>query len=390
MNKLTLNKKNLQRKLENFDYSSRIPKENNDLVKFNGKKLINFSSNDYLGFSKDKEIINKSIEWIKQYGSSLSSSRLVTGNLDKIEIIEKLISKKIKHEKSIIVGSGFLLNSTLIPSLTGNSIGKRSKCIIFSDKFNHASINYGCLVSRQKCLRYNHLDLNHLESHLKKSSKFQKKIIVSETLFSMDGDIIDLEGMRFLANKYNSILYLDEAHAIGVFGKNGFGFSSDVKKNSNEIVVGTFSKALGSYGSFVSCSKDFYKIIVNTCGGLIYSTVLPPSVLGSILAALKKMPKVLNLRKKLRNNSDFLLKNLRNLNFNTSKSVSHIIPLILKSHYKCKNLQKYLFDAGFYVKEVRPPTVPEGQNRIRLSLTATMNKDTINNFIDKISNYKIE
>ena len=145
------------------------------MVKYNGKTLITLASNDYLGFSKNKEISSESISWIKKYGSSVSSSRLVTGNLDKIEMIEKLISINIKHENSLIVGNGFLLNSTLIPALTDNSLGTINKCVIFSDKLNHASINYGCLISRQKCFRYNHLDLNHLENQLKKTPKKNEK-----------------------------------------------------------------------------------------------------------------------------------------------------------------------------------------------------------------------
>ena len=161
MNKITSNKI-LFRKLEDFGFDSRVSRGCEDLINFKGKKLFNFASNDYLGFAKNKKIINESIKWTQKYGSSLSSSRLVTGNLDKINLIENLISKKIGHEKSTIVGNGFLLNSTLIPALTGNSLGKRNKFLIFSDKYNHASINYGCLISRQKCLRYNHLDLNHL------------------------------------------------------------------------------------------------------------------------------------------------------------------------------------------------------------------------------------
>ena len=128
------------------------------------------------------------------------------------------------------MGNGFLLNSTLIPALTGNSLGKRNKFLIFSDKYNHASINYGCLISRQKCLRYNHLDLNHLERLLKKIKTNEKKMIISETLFSMDGDIVDLDGLRLLSEKYNTILYLDEAHAFGIFGKYGFGLASEKQK----------------------------------------------------------------------------------------------------------------------------------------------------------------
>ena len=388
MNKLTLNKKNPTRKLEIFDYASKLSKKNTDLVKYNGKKLINFASNDYLGFSKNKEISGESISWIKKYGSSLSSSRLVTGNLDKIEMLENLISKNIQHENSIIVGNGFLLNSTLIPSLTGNSLGTRNKCVIFSDKLNHASINYGCLISRQKCFRYNHLDLNHLENQLKKTPKKMRKIIISETLFSMDGDLADLSGLRYLSKKYASILYLDEAHSFGLYGKNGYGFASDIKKNTNEIIVGTFSKALGSYGSFVACSGDFYRKIVNTCGGLIYSTVLPPSILGAISASLKKITKVSNLRKRIKSNSEYLLKNLKSLNFDTAKSNSHIIPLILRDRSKCVSLKKHLFDHGYYVKEISPPTVPLGYDRIRLSLTATMSKVVIQKFIKHISKFK--
>ena len=388
MNKLTLNKKNPTRKLEIFDYKSKLLKNNTDLVKYNGKTLVNFASNDYLGFSKNKEISSESISWIRKYGSSLSSSRLVTGNLDKIEMIEKVISKNINHENSIIIGNGFLLNSTLIPALTDNSLGTRNKCIIFSDKLNHASINYGCLISRQKCFRYNHLDLNHLESQLKKTPKKMKKIIISETLFSMDGDLADLCGLRYLSKKYASILYLDEAHSFGLYGKNGYGFASDTNKNTNEIVVGTFSKALGSYGSFVSCSSDFYKKIVNSCGGLIYSTALPPSILGAISASLKKLTKASNLRRKIKSNSEFLLKNLKRLNFDTANSNSHIIPLVLRDRSKCIGLKKHLFNLGYYVKEISPPTVPSGYDRIRLSLTATMSRGIIQNFIKHISKFK--
>ena len=185
--------------------------------------------------------------------------------------------------------------------MTGNSLGKRSKFYIFSDKLNHASINYGCLFSRQKCFRYEHLDLNHLEFLLKKVPINSPKIIISETLFSMDGDFVNINEIRMIAKKYNCILYLDEAHALGVYGKDGFGeVATDNKKIENEVVIGTFSKAFGSYGSFVSCSNRIYKDIVNNCSGLIYSTALPPSVLRSIYASVKKVPKKTDARQKIK------------------------------------------------------------------------------------------
>ena len=387
MTKIISNNKILFRKLEDFNHSSRMLKNNLDIIGFKKKKLLNLASNDYLGLSKNKEIINTSIIGTKKYGSSLSSSRLVTGNLDKINAIEKLISKNTKHDSSIIIGNGFLLNATLIPAITGNFMGKRSRCLIYSDKFNHSSINYGCLTTRQKCIRYNHLDLNDLEDRLKEAPINTKKIIISETLFSMDGDLLDINGIRFLSRKYNTILYLDEAHAMGVLGTNGFGLSSDNAKDDKEISVGTFSKAFGSYGSFVSCSKKYHKVIVNSCAGLIYSTVLPPSVLGAIYSSVKQMPTLGNLRKKIRVNYQFILNSLKKLKFDTANSQSHIIPIILSDPKKCKKLQKYLYACGFFIKEVRPPTVPRGSERIRLSLTATMSLNHLKKFINAISTY---
>ncbi len=388
MDKLISNNKNLYRKLLNFDQSKRLNADKPDTIIYKGKKLINFASNDYLGLSKNKNIICKSIEWLKKYGSSLSSSRLVTGNLDQIELIENLISKYINHEKSLIIGNGFLLNSTLIPLLTGNFIGEREKCFIFSDKLNHSSINHGCILSRQKCFRYNHLELNHLESFLKKVPINSNKLIISETLFSMDGDFLDINGIRFLSKKYNAILCLDEAHSVGIYGKNGFGICSDFVKSENEVIVGTLSKAFGCYGAFLSCSKKLYKLIVNKCAGLIYSTALPPAVLGSIYASVKFMPNAVFLRERLKKNTRFVLESLKNLNFDTANSNSHIIPVIIKDKIKRDKICRSLLSNGFYVKEITPPTVPKNQERIRLSVTATMKKNTLENFINTIGEFK--
>ena len=298
-----------------------------------------------------------------------------------------MLSNFTNHEKTIIVGNGFLLNSTLIPTLTGNSLGKRSKFYIFSDKLNHASINYGCLFSRQKCFRYEHLDLNHLEFLLKKVPINSPKIIISETLFSMDGDFVNINEIRMIAKKYNCILYLDEAHALGVYGKDGFGVATDNKKIENEVVIGTFSKAFGSYGSFVSCSNRIYKDIVNNCSGLIYSTALPPSVLGSIYASVKKVPKKTDARQKIKNNYNLVLEYLKKLSFNTGGSNSHIIPIIFESDNKLKKFSNLFLDRGFYVKEIRYPTVSKNKERIRLSITANMKKNILTDFLRTIREF---
>ena len=223
MIKLNTNKKKIIRKLEKVNFVGRTNPKDGDKIIFNGNELINLSSNDYLGLSKNPILIKESRKWLEEFGTSLSSSRLISGNLDKIDTIEQLISKFSRNDKTIIMGSGFLLNSTMIPALTGNSLGQRKKTLIFSDKFNHSSINYGCQLTKQRTFRYSHLDLNHLEYLLKKSQKNVQKIIISETVFSMDGDLVNIKDLRFLSKKYSTILYLDEAHALGVFGDTGFG-----------------------------------------------------------------------------------------------------------------------------------------------------------------------
>jgi len=385
VNKIYSNNKINKRELININYSSRVKKNNYDYLNLKGKKLFNFSSNDYLGLSKNNQLINSSKKWTNKYGTSLSSSRLISGNLDQISKIEGLISKYTFNERTIIFGSGFLLNLTLIPTLTGNNLGSRGKFCIFSDKLNHSSINYGCHLTRQKVIRYNHNDLNHLEYLLKKTDKNIPKIIITETLFSMDGDLIDVDGFRSVAKKYDSLLYFDEAHSMGVFGKRGFGLTSDNKKYDNEILVGTFGKAFGSYGAFVSCSEKLSKNIINSCSGLIYSTALPPSVLGTIEKSVNMMPKLNLMRKKLLENSYYLIEKLKKLSINTGKSNSQIIPIILNDIEKCNKLSEFLRKNNFFVKTIQSPTVPVGSERIRLSLTATMDKNMLSKLASLIS-----
>ena len=376
----------MKRRLENISYKNRTVKKNFDSIIISGKKLFNLSSNDYLSLSKNREIINESKKWLETYGTSLSSSRLVSGNLDKISVIESMISKFIGKEKSLIFSGGFLMNSTLIPTLTGNNLGQRNKVEIFSDKLNHASINYGCYLTRQKVSRYNHLDLNHLDYLLKKTNRKTPKFIISETLFSMDGDLVNVDELRVIAKKYNAVLYLDEAHSLGVYGKDGSGCSFG-EKYEKEIVVGTFGKSFGSFGSFVSASKECINKIINSCGGLIYTTALPPSVYASINAAIKIIPKLNKERKNLLENSKFLKTKLNSLNVDTGNTQSQIIPMIIKDEKKCLKLKKSLENAGFFLKVIKSPTVSKGTERIRLSLTSSMKKKSLNEFCELIKNY---
>ena len=376
----------MKRRLENISYIKRTLRKNFDKIIVSDKKLFNFSSNDYLSLSKNKKIINESKKWSETYGSSLSSSRFVSGNLDKISLIESKLSEFTGKEKSLIFSGGFLMNSTLIPTLTGNNLGQRNKVEIFSDKLNHASINYGCYLTRQKIYRYNHLDLNHLNDLLKKTKKEIPKFIVSETLFSMDGDFVNVEELREIAKKYNATLYLDEAHSIGVYGDNGAGCAFG-KNYEKEIVVGTFGKSFGSFGSFVSSSDQYIQKIINFCGGLIYTTALPPSVYASIDAAIEIIPNLNKERKNLFENSKFVRTKLNSLNIDTGNTQSQIIPIILKNEKRCLELQQCLKNSGFFLKVIKSPTVLKGTERIRLSLTSSMEKKTLKKFIQVMKDY---
>ncbi len=376
----------IHRKLENLKYPSRTDRKNYDSVGIDNKTLINFSSNDYLGLSKNKRLISASKKWTELYGAGLSSSRLISGNFEKIVTIENTISKLTGFEKTLIIGGGFLLNSTLIPALTNNNVGQRNSFYIFSDKLNHSSINFGCYLTRQKIFRFRHQDLNHLEYLLKKVNKKIPKIIISETLFSMDGDLADVKNLRSIAKNYDAYLYLDEAHSLGVFGRKGFGIASG-GKYEKEIVVGTFGKSFGSYGGFVSCSEIIYDRIVNSCSGLIYSTALTPGNYGSIGEAVKLVPKLNNLRIKLLKNSKYLIKQLKKIKISTGCSNSHIIPMIFGDEEKCSKIQNFLKLNGFFVKVIRSPTVKLGSERIRLSLTATMSLAVIDKLIVSIKKF---
>ena len=263
---------------------------------------------------------------------------------------------------------------------------REKKFSIFSDKLNHSSINYGSNLTNQRVYRYHHLDLNHLEFLLKKCKKNEDKLILSESLFSMDGDFVDLLNLRFLANKYNAILYIDEAHSFGIYGKNGFGISSEGLKSEREIMVGTFSKAVGSYGAFISCSRKFFEMIVQNCPGLIYSTALPPSVVGSIMAALKLFSKLNVQRSRLVNNSNFLIKKLKNLNLNLGNTSSHIIPIIFTNFEDCEKMRLKIFKKNFFVKSIRSPTVPVNKERIRISLTSLIKKNALSELLKVIEN----
>ena len=358
-------------------------------VKYKNRVLLNFSSNDYLGLSQNNIIKRDTIKIIKKYGIGSGSSRLVSGNFDFHEKIERELAKKKKSETTIIFSTGYLANYSILSSILSSNIFKKNP-IVFSDKLNHQCIYEGCKDKRINFLRFHHNDMNHLEYLLKKNKfKQNPKFILSESIFSMDGDFADIESLVNLKKKYNSFLFLDEAHATGVYGKNGFGLSLEFN-NDIDCVTGTFSKAFGSFGAYVSCSKNLKSFLINKCPSFIYSTSLPFSLLASIYSAIKIIPKLKNERKKLIKNSYFLRTMLNKEGFNIGNSQTNIIPIIIGNSKKALIISKKLEKKGFYVVPIRPPSVPPNSSRLRISITSSHSQNNIKKLFKFLKMFKNE
>ena len=356
-------------------------------VKYRNRVLLNFSSNDYLGLSQNNIIKRYTIKIIKKYGIGSGSLRLVVGNFDFHEKIENDLAKKKKSEAAIIFSTGYLANYSILSSILSSNIFKKSP-IVFSDKLNHQCIYEGCKNKKINFLRFRHNDMNHLEYLLKKNKfKQNPKFILSESVFSMDGDFADIAGLVNLKKKYNSFLFLDEAHATGIYGDNGFGLST---KFSNDIdcVTGTFSKAFGSFGAYVSCSKNLKSFLINKCPSFIYSTSLPFSLLASIYSGIKIIPKLKNERKKLIKNSYFLRKILKKDNFDIGNSQTNIIPIIIGDSKKTILISKKLEKKGFYVAPIRPPSVPPNSSRLRISISSCHSQNNIKKLFNSLKMFK--
>jgi 8-amino-7-oxononanoate synthase len=326
---------------------------------------------------------------IKQYGIGSGSSRLVSGNYDLHEETESILAKKKNSEDSLIFSTGYLVNYSVLSSIFNSDIFKKSP-IVLSDKLNHQCIYEACKSKKIHFLRFQHNNLNHLEDLLKKNkNKSNPKFILSESIFSMDGDIANIEGLVMLKKKYKAFLFLDEAHATGVYGKNGFGLSVKFSKDI-DCVTGTFSKAFGSFGAYVACSKKFKSFLINNCPSFIYSTALPFSLLASILSAIKIVPKLGKQRQILRNNSLFLRNSLKYAGFNICNSQTHIVPIIIGDPNKTILISNKLENKGLYLAPIRPPSVPSNSSRLRISVSSLHKLNHLNTLIKELKNLSHE
>jgi len=347
-------------------------------IKINGRWLINFASNDYLGLSQNSSIKKAIINGINKYGNGSSSSHLVSGHTEAHQNIEKITKNNIGFASSILFSSGYLANLGIITTIA------EKDSFIYADKLNHASLNDACILSRGKFIRFPHNDMVALENHLKNNKTKKKKFIVTDGVFSMDGDIANIPELVKLAKKYDAYLYIDDAHGYGILGKSGQGIlehyekKDSIKKITKDRIIYTLtlSKAVGVSGALVCANKKIIDLVINKSRTYIYTTAEQPALMYGIKRSFDIIKKNHSLRRKV-NDHIYLFRRLINHKNLLVDSITPIQPLVIGDDKKAVKISNLLIELGFYVPAIRPPTVPTESARLRVSISALHSKGDI-------------
>ncbi|WP_251881882.1 aminotransferase class I/II-fold pyridoxal phosphate-dependent enzyme [Achromobacter sp. Marseille-Q4954] len=350
-----------------------------------GEPVLNFSSNDYLGLSRHPLLVERSREWAARHGAGAQASRLVTGNLDLHEQVEAKLARLKGTEAALLLATGWQANAAVLPALL-RAAASQGEVELYADKLNHASLHHGCQAAGVKQIRFRHNDLAHLESLLAAKAESAagqpvSRFIVTESVFSMDGDRTDVERLATLADRYRAFVYLDEAHATGVLGPRGMGLAG-LAPGRIDLAMGTFSKALGGFGAYVAGSRALCDYLINACSGFIYTTALPPAVLGAMDAALDLVPTLDAERARLAAAGDNLRAALRGMGLDTGASSTQIVPAIVGDEARALELASGLEQRGLLAVAIRPPTVPAGTSRLRVTLSAAHRDVDVARLID--------
>ena len=346
--------------------------------------LLDFSSNDYLGLSRHPQVLAAAQQALQRYGAGATGSRLLSGDYGLQYEFEQQIARDKHTEAALIFVSGYQANATALAALLDRQV-LGAEAQVFSDRLNHASLHHACRLAGVRQQRYQHLDLNHLENLLAKSDQRAPRFIVSETVFGMDGDQADVPALVELAQRYHALLYLDEAHATGLFGNNGYGLAQH--PNPHTVVMGTFSKALGASGAYLACSQALATYLLNHSTGFVYSTAPAPAVVGAAQAAWQLLPSLESTRQTLLAQAQHLRQQLQQRGWNTGNSSTHLIPLLLGESEAVVQKQQQLLARGIKVSAVRPPTVPPNTARLRLALTAAHTPPQLEDLLAALNNH---
>ena len=363
---------NLIKALGYYPYYPKIEKSNATEVTIDGKQKIMLGSNNYLGLTNHPKVIEAGVEALQEYGSGLTGSRLLNGNVLLHDQLEEALADFVHMKNALVFSTGFGTNLGTISTICGPDD------LIFSDEYNHASIVDGiCFSGARKC-KYRHNDMQDLEEKLAIADPKYARFIVTDGVFSMEGDIAKLDELTVLSKKYRARLMVDDAHSLGVLGPHGdgtaahFGVTGDV-----DLIMGTFSKSLGCVGGFISGEKVVIDYLKHRCRTMLFTAALPPSNVASVMAALEIIKVEPERRKRVMENAQFMRDGLKSLEFDIGESTTPIIPIVIGKDLKTFQVWKDLMAAGVYTNPIVSPAVPQGRALLRTSYMATPHAQTI-------------
>lgn len=361
------------------------------------QRAFDFSSNDYLCLAQRGDIVEAGHECAKKYGAGATGSRLLSGNLDCFEQLESQVAQFKNAEAALVFSSGYQANASGLAALLDKSLWSGVDPLVFTDRLNHASLHHACQLAGVKQIRFRHNDMAHLAELLAKHTEStQPKIIVSETVFGMEGDLLPVEQLAEIALQHKAVVYLDEAHATGVWGPQGRGLGAitdpaidALKAMGHWVIMGTFSKAVGVSGAYIACSETFKQYLVNRCTGFVYSTAPSPFVIGAVSKALEIIPTLNKERCALHTAAETLRSRVHEQGFDTGLSNTHIVPLVVGSNTACLELKAHLQQAGIRCSAVRPPTVPPNAARVRLALNTGHQQAVYEQLLHALTHWKV-
>jgi 8-amino-7-oxononanoate synthase len=342
-----------------------IETEHGRRVIYQGRSMLMLASNNYLGLASHPALKRAAIAAVEQFGTGAGASRLIAGNLKVLSDLEAKLAEFKGTEAALVFGSGYLANLGAIPALAG------AADVIFSDELNHASLIDGCRLARAQVMVYPHCDMDRLGAMLAQSSGARRRIIVTDSVFSMDGDVAPLAEIVELGQRHRAAVIIDEAHAVGMFGPRGAGLASALNlEREIDVQIGTLSKALGSYGAYVAGSRALVDLLINRARSFVFTTGLPPASAAAASAALDLFETEPVRIKRLWDNGCYLREGLAAAGFKLGNSVTPILPVIVGQAQPALALAEALLRRNVFVLAIRPPTIPEGTARLRVTPTA--------------------
>lgn len=338
----------------------------------NGKDSVLFCTNNYLGLADHPKVLERSQKALLRYGAGAQASRLVSGNFPIHRQLEEKTAAFKGSEAALAFPTGYMANLAAVSALVGD------EDVLLCDRLNHASLIDACRISKAKFMVYEHLSLDDLKKQLGKTGKYRRRLIVTDGLFSMDGDLVPLLKLMELANEHDAMVMVDDAHGTGVLGPTGQGIVHHFPlKHFPTVVVGTYSKALGSMGGFVCGPRIFIEYLLNAARTFIYTTGLPPAVCGASLGAIEVLEQETSRVDKLWDNSKKIRDGLKALGYDIPRGAGPIMPVVVGENEEAVKMSDKLLEEGILVVAIRPPTVPKGTARLRLSVSSAHTNDDI-------------